>query len=98
MKILTEDQIQQILNRVPFDDIIAYMTETNWTWYTDEGNCIPNQLEIFSTIKQLILHVHEEVGSIRTGGFEVCRIDDKLSISFKLKESNEYFWKQTYAI
>lgn len=80
---------KKILKNFDFEKVHEVMNHLNWVWYNNEEYKVPTVKELKRTAKELIKEIKKvDVDVIATGGFEVRKNKDTITLQFVLESSD----------
>lgn len=80
---------KKILKNFDFEKVHEVMNHLNWVWYNNEEYKVPTVKELKRTAKELIKEIKKaDVDVIATGGFEVRKDKDSITLQFVLTSSD----------
>lgn len=80
---------KKILKNFDFEKVHEVMNHLNWVWYNNEEYKVPSVKELKRTAKELIKEIKKaDVDCISTGGFEVRKDEDIITLQFVLESSD----------
>ena len=91
---LTEKQqeiVDDIMDNFDFDKVHNVMVELDWGWGDSDGNLsIPEIWELKKSARRLLKESMEEGLCVATGGFQVDKDGDYISLKFIVEEWDNY--------
>lgn len=80
---------KKILKNFDFEKVHEVMNHLNWVWYNEDERKVPTVKELKRTAKELIKEIKKlDVDVIATGGFEVRKDKDSITLQFVLASSD----------
>jgi hypothetical protein len=79
---------KKILKDFDFKKVHEVMNHLNWVWCNNEEYKVPSVKDLKRTAKELIKQIKKaDVDEISTGGFEVRKDKDSITLQFVLESS-----------
>lgn len=80
---------KKILKNFDFEKVHEVMNHLKWVWYDKDEYKVPSVKELKRTAKELIKQIKKlDVDVIATGGFEVRKNKDTITLQFVLASSD----------
>lgn len=80
---------KKILKNFDFEKVHEVMNHLNWVWCDKDEYKVPSVKELKRTAKELIKKIKKaDVDCIATGGFEVRKDKDTITLQFVLESSD----------
>ena len=80
---------KKILKNFDFEKVHKAMVNLEWVWYDKDEYKVPSVKELKRTAKELIKQIKKlDVDVISTGGFEVRKNKDTITLQFVLESSD----------
>lgn len=80
---------KKILKNFDFEKVHEVMNHLKWVWYDNDEYKVPTVKELKRSAKELIKQIKKaDVDCIATGGFEVRKDKDIITLQFVLESSD----------